>query len=170
MKPSHTSCSQCGSTVTQKGTKGSIKKYCSATCKTKARYIRESSLPHCVSCGSVKKLGRYCKPCRNKQDEPKNRERRFTRHGISVFHVAATHVCPICQDPAPEKTAKIDHDHSHCPGKRGCALCVRGLVCNRCNALLGLAHDKTEILLAAVDYLLYYREVLKQRLAATSAS
>jgi len=32
---------------------------------------------------------------------------------------------------------QIDHDHRHCPGREGCALCVRGLLCGRCNSLLG---------------------------------
>ena len=36
---------------------------------------------------------------------------------------------------------EVDHDHRHCPGSTGCRSCVRGLLCGRCNAGLGLIGD-----------------------------
>ena len=36
---------------------------------------------------------------------------------------------------------ELDHDHRHCPGRTGCRQCVRGLLCGRCNAGLGLIGD-----------------------------
>lgn len=35
----------------------------------------------------------------------------------------------------------IDHDHAHCPGGSGCPKCVRSLLCNSCNVMLGRAFD-----------------------------
>jgi hypothetical protein len=36
---------------------------------------------------------------------------------------------------------ELDHDHRHCPGRTGCRLCARGLLCSRCNSGLGLIGD-----------------------------
>ena len=34
-------------------------------------------------------------------------------------------------------TPHIDHDHHHCLGKKCCGKCVRGLLCSRCNLVMG---------------------------------
>lgn len=54
--------------------------------------------------------------------------------------------CAICGNPAPiGGVLRVDHDHQS--GR------VRGLLCNRCNLLLGLAKDDPERLLEAALYL-----------------
>ena len=50
--------------------------------------------------------------------------------------------CAICQD-----TGKLCVDHCHNTGK------VRGLLCYKCNTVLGQARDSTEILTKAIAYL-----------------
>ncbi|MBT2537209.1 endonuclease VII domain-containing protein [Arthrobacter sp. ISL-69] len=69
-------------------------------------------------------------------------------------------VCFICREPETATGANgvvrfltVDHDHSCCPGQRACGSCVRGLLCSRCNAGLGLFRDNPAILNAAVAYL-----------------
>jgi len=56
--------------------------------------------------------------------------------------------CACCGSEEPGGrwgTFAVDHDHK--------TLEVRGLLCFRCNRLLGLAGDSTEVLAAAVSYL-----------------
>jgi hypothetical protein len=54
-------------------------------------------------------------------------------------------VCAICGNPPREKLLDTDHDHD--TGK------IRGLLCWRCNGLLGRARDSIEILESAIEYL-----------------
>lgn len=64
--------------------------------------------------------------------------------------------CAICKNPPKpgkdnrgkwQDTAFLNVDHSHSTGK------VRGLLCSRCNKLLGAVEDSVEILRNAVVYL-----------------
>ena len=33
--------------------------------------------------------------------------------------------------------AYVDHDHGCCPGESSCGHCVRGVLCVRCNLIIG---------------------------------
>ena len=55
-------------------------------------------------------------------------------------------LCAICGKP-PKKNKVLAVDHSHVTGK------VRGLLCKRCNFMLGLANDDPSILKASLVYL-----------------
>lgn len=61
-------------------------------------------------------------------------------------------VCRICQ--ITPDSWYIDHDHKCCsePAK-SCGKCVRGLLCNKCNSLLGFVNDDAQTLVSAVAYL-----------------
>ena len=52
--------------------------------------------------------------------------------------------CAICGDSFDKTKAFVDHDHQS--GK------VRGLLCTRCNTLLGMTKDNVEILKSAIKY------------------
>ena len=55
-------------------------------------------------------------------------------------------LCAICGTDTPEGNGwHIDHDHKT---KR-----VRGILCTRCNTVLGMAKDNIETLRAAIEYL-----------------
>lgn len=73
-------------------------------------------------------------------------------------------VCFICRRPEEDKRRfSVDHDHRCCPKNEGktCGQCVRGLLCQNCNALLGFAQDNLEILARAQDYLKRYARTPK---------
>jgi hypothetical protein len=55
-------------------------------------------------------------------------------------------LCQVCRKPRSEKRA-LAVDHCHATGA------IRGLLCDRCNHLLGHARDSVEILRSAIEYL-----------------
>jgi hypothetical protein len=55
-------------------------------------------------------------------------------------------VCAVCKDINPSgKRLAVDHHHES--GK------VRGLLCSRCNTMIGHARERIDILVAAIGYL-----------------
>lgn len=57
-------------------------------------------------------------------------------------------VCAICKRPEKYKNRKyLAVDHDHVTEK------IRGLLCNKCNCVLGYAEDNPLVLKAAVEYL-----------------
>jgi hypothetical protein len=65
--------------------------------------------------------------------------------------------CPCGRDL---EASQIDHDHKCCPGKTACGKCVRGLLCNRCNLLLGMVESEPHLIPA---YLIQYLAGIEQR-------
>lgn len=64
-------------------------------------------------------------------------------------------VCAICKldDPLGRGWC-TDHDHACCPDKlKVCGKCIRGILCFRCNTLLGHARDNVETLQSAIVFL-----------------
>ena len=73
-----------------------------------------------------------------------NRQRRYGLNAENYTSLLEkqNNSCAICKD----KTA-LEVDHCHRTDK------VRGLLCERCNRLLGLGRENLDILIAAMDYL-----------------
>jgi hypothetical protein len=67
--------------------------------------------------------------------------------------------CMICKKEILErKQQMIDHDHSCCAAtSRSCGKCIRGVLCIKCNHLLGSADDSEIILQQALEYLRGFR-------------
>lgn len=90
----------------------------------------------------------------------KVRRRRFRLHGITEEKFDAILAsqggrCAICRTSSPTGGRgqwQIDHDHACCPGAHSCGACVRGLLCGRCNVLIGMADEDAQILNAAAEY------------------
>lgn len=69
---------------------------------------------------------------------------------------AQGNVCIVCKKPQEQGRVKrlhVDHDHKHCPGRKSCGKCIRGLTCRRCNLVLGEVKDDIKLLKAMINYL-----------------
>ena len=64
---------------------------------------------------------------------------------------------PGCRSESPgnkyDDVWSIDHDHSCCPGERTCGMCIRGILCSKCNLGIGMFSDDVARLLGAASYL-----------------
>ena len=87
-----------------------------------------------------------------------NREsdwKKFGRYGLTREQYSAMlskyeGKCWICKE---REANCIDHDHTCCPKDKSCGRCVRGLLCQWCNSILGYAKDRVDILNAGMIYL-----------------
>jgi hypothetical protein len=59
-------------------------------------------------------------------------------------------LCAVCRLVEP---THVDHDHACCPGIRSCGKCVRGLLCSRCNMIVGVVEGAVDLFQRATDYL-----------------
>jgi recombination endonuclease VII len=72
--------------------------------------------------------------------------------GYEALLAAQEGVCGFCRKPETKRlngkvvALAVDHDHSCCPGKRSCGLCVRGLLCHMCNLRIGKTEEAWAIL------------------------
>jgi len=83
-------------------------------------------------------------------------------HGMSIQEyqerlVQQDSLCAICRDPvrgamrAKSVKQELCVDHCHTTGK------IRGLLCFKCNAGLGMFADNIDYLTSAISYLMEYR-------------
>ncbi|MER5441146.1 endonuclease domain-containing protein [Streptomyces sp. NPDC002790] len=94
-------------------------------------------------------LQSYCKPCSNRLRS--SYVHGLGRYGLRELLERAGGRCEICA--ALMEKPCIDHDHKCCPKASSCGKCVRGVLCTKCNVLLGMASDRPEVLRKAQDYL-----------------
>jgi len=134
---------------------------------------RDNRTRACSICGGDKEgtVNRYCAKCerdykkKKREKDPagvlrKERGYFFKRtYGITLDEydellAKQRGVCDCCKE-APRNTNQKDKhlyvDHDHATGK------VRGLLCHRCNIMLGNARENIETLENAVMYLLKHR-------------
>lgn len=81
----------------------------------------------------------------------KQRLRRMFHLSIEDYELMLkqqNNVCKICKQPEMAfNRIKLTVDHCHKTGK------IRGLLCGRCNTMIGMAKDSLSILKAAIEYL-----------------
>jgi HD-GYP domain-containing protein (c-di-GMP phosphodiesterase class II) len=102
----------------------------------------------------------YCKKCNSVQRkrtynyDQSRKIRILNSYKINIDDVQKIYIlqnkkCKICktENPSVSNYGGLHIDHCHVTGE------VRGLLCNSCNILLGLAKDNISILNSAIDYL-----------------
>jgi hypothetical protein len=71
--------------------------------------------------------------------------------------IEQNYLCAICGNPETRmfkgKITKLAIDHCHKTGE------VRGLLCHKCNSILGYANDSIELLANAIKYLSKDKEI-----------
>lgn len=109
----------------------------------------------------------HCKKCRKEYDQgyhSDNRTERLEnmrkvsyarRYKISIEQYDAmfeqqNNQCAICGDSAGYKGKRLAVDHNHETGE------IRGLLCDRCNLVLGKVKDNPDLLAEMVAYLKSY--------------
>lgn len=143
--------------------------------------VDPESIRRCPRCKIEKPLaefaasgrGGYCKPCRADYARDRNRRRRDQvreqRYGLTAERfgqllIVQGNGCAICGGTEittgrwrgeHPRDLHVDHDHATeqvAPDGRVTAT-VRGLLCNRCNVVLGLMDDDPDRLIRAAEYL-----------------
>jgi hypothetical protein len=65
--------------------------------------------------------------------------------------------CAICSVKFTGKIKPyVDHDHACCNGQKTCGQCVRALLCNSCNTLIGKMERRPDWITKASTYLASY--------------
>ena len=87
----------------------------------------------------------------------------LSRYGLTVeqyevMYEAQARGCAICGEPPQRQRLSIDHDHS--TGE------VRGLLCERCNSVLGRVKDDPMVLVSAASYLMEHGSGERKELVA----
>lgn len=81
----------------------------------------------------------------------------ITRDEYKMLYVAQGGRCYVCRKATGKtKHLAVDHDHGCLAGhppEQGCRLCVRALLCSRCNRTIGFLDELA--LARAIDVLLY---------------
>lgn len=82
-----------------------------------------------------------------------SRERVMRKYGLTISDYHRMYAeqqgrCPICKDHYSELV--INHDHKLNK--------FRGLICRRCNVMLGMAKDDPQIIIRALSYMFRWME------------
>lgn len=114
--------------------------------------------PHCKEC----RRGHAAKHARKRRSEHPLRDVAY-RFGLAEAELALMFAggCFICGDM---ERLVVDHDHRCCPRRgQSCGDCVRGVLCNNCNAALGFANDDPTRLMRMASYLASHQVIRKGR-------
>jgi len=73
--------------------------------------------------------------------------------------------CAACLDPLGSD-AQVDHDHACCGRETSCGDCVRGIVCGRCNKIVGRYENGTLRRTDLIELAAFYVDMTPLRMAA----
>lgn len=115
---------------------------------------------HCKECLSIKAAVRW-ETDENFKQRGKDQAYRYNlkkNYGITeadYLKILAKQngVCKICKQNSHLKSGRLALDHCHKTNK------IRGLLCTKCNAAIGMLQDDINLLKAAIEYLEEYQNV-----------
>lgn len=139
------------------------KRSCTELDCIKPHYARDLCQPHYMKAykaGTLEDRPRH----QRKAGRYSNRERHlWSRYGwteeiFDARFAAQGYKCLLC---GSTKTTgygwHVDHDHNHpgcsCGKKKGCEICIRGILCNDCNKAIGTIDKYRHMLPAILAYL-----------------
>lgn len=151
----------------------------SSFCNSCRKEMRSRGVYWCKIHGELP-LENFSNSVCHKCSAPKCSKRHYETRGAIVEPMLAQQggQCAICARGISSETSRIDHDHECACGKsNGCDQCRRSLLCDRCNTMLGRAHDKpsilrqycpnerypAELIEAAIAYLDHWHAVMVER-------
>jgi len=110
--------------------------------KYKAENIRQ---PRCIECNKIRRSSRP--PYWISQTGLTIPEYEFMRDSQG-------NLCYLCNKPEIHRRLSVDHDHACCPGgRRPCGKCVRALLCDQCNRLVGHFEVIEPMLNEVIEYI-----------------
>ena len=130
-------------------------------------------MKHCKTCGETKPIDPFwkgqsaCVPCTKEKQKnrwasrtPQKRLEQHLKYKYGVSHAEFSKAwqeqngcCCICENELPDLMTYDNRrrgyaiDHNHETGE------FRGILCIKCNSLLGMASDRVDVLYAAAKYL-----------------
>jgi hypothetical protein len=109
----------------------------------------------------------------------KNRLKYKYKITLEKYEEMAKNGCEVCgENPYEHKILHLDHDHNCCPvnyidGKAEnfstCGLCVRGVLCNKCNAAVGryekgVMREDYPLRDKIITYVAKYNQIISDRI------
>lgn len=83
-------------------------------------------------------------------------EYKLTEEQFETKMAAQDRKCAICKRELVRPV--VDHNHACCSQRKTCGGCNRGILCQGCNTIIGLAGDSIIILANAIEYLKGYQQ------------
>ncbi len=141
--------------------------YCSRQCKEKARQKRRNN-----GIVALPSTDAYTSPMHSQPIElgmsadDIRRQLQMAKYTLSLRQwreILETQdfQCGLCETDMTDMNTKfihIDHDHRCCGYDVSCGWCIRGLLCRRCNALMGNIEADESGLLLGSERVLTYRD------------
>lgn len=152
-----------------------IKKYFRKRKPNKKGIIKLSLQIECIKCNTIRqvkwqkknpdKIKKYQENTKNHPDYAFRNRKEFLwrKYKITIedykkLLIEQSNICAICkkEDLTIEANSLrlkgLCIDHCHRTGK------IRGLLCNKCNPMIGYAQDSIEILQSAIDYIRHHNK------------
>lgn len=128
--------------------------------KCAARAHLDGLQSDCKACQTSRTRGYVRTPAGKRAQSKQKRMSKYRLDDTSFANMltAQKNLCAICERLlVAGRGTHVDHDHACCSGSKTCGKCVRGLLCDGCNHMIGKAHDDVSLLRAAANYLEKYK-------------